>query len=201
MALWRAGRISDAVLEVYRVAAVHDGRDPLAVLRERWLPVPQGSGLTDLQPDPVQSLYAAARDYLLTLAHPGAVVDRWLDPALQAVACDQPRLAAAIGAAAGQLGWVIYDSYPRHLIGEAFCNGHAFASILGGTAPFSAADVDLGLLLIAPGVLYRDHGHPAPELYAPLTGPHGWRFGPGRPLILKPAHQPAWNPPDRPHPT
>ena len=34
---------------------------------------------------------------------------------------------------------------------------------------------------------------------ATLTGPHGWRFGPDRPLTLKPAHHPVWNPPYRPH--
>ena len=30
---------------------------------------------------------------------------------------------------------------------------------------------------------------------APLTGPHGWRFGPRRPLTLESAHHPVWNPP------
>ena len=44
-----------------------------------------------------------------------------------------------------------------------------------------------------------DHRHAAPELYAPLTGPHGWRFRAGRPLIVKPAHQPVWNPPHQSH--
>ena len=34
-----------------------------------------------------------------------------------------------------------------------------------------------------------------------MTGPHGWRFGPGTPLIVKPAHEPVWNPPDAPHMT
>ena len=34
---------------------------------------------------------------------------------------------------------------------------------------------------------------------ATLTGPHGWRFGPDRPLTLNPAHHPVWNPPYRPH--
>ena len=41
--------------------------------------------------------------------------------------------------------------------------------------------------------------HKAPELYAPLTGPHGWRFGPGLPLDIKAAHVPVWNAPQRPH--
>jgi hypothetical protein len=72
-------------------------------------------------------------------------------------------------------------------------------SLIGEGAAIPAEDFDLGLFLIAPHVLYRDHAHPAPELYAPLTGPHGWRFGPGTPLTVKAAHEPVWNLPDAPH--
>jgi Dimethlysulfonioproprionate lyase len=218
MALWRQGAISAAVLEVYRIASAHDGRDPLTMLRERGLPVPQIALFTH----PVERLYAAARDYLLGLDHPGAaevraglpdspgtartmparqnaVVAAWLGPALDLVARDQPALAVAIAEAAGDLEWITYDAYPPDLIGADFANGHAFAGILGGDAPFVADDFDLGLFLIAPHVLYRDHNHAAPELYAPLTGPNGWRFGIGRPLITKPAHAPVWNPAFQPH--
>jgi hypothetical protein len=211
MALYQAGKISAEVLEVYRIAAAHDARDPLGDLRDRGLPVPE---------HPLYQLYAAARDYLLTLDHPGAdevragllfdpgplrprppranpVADCWLNPAL--AAAGPTTLTSAIRAAAGALDWVTYDAYPRDQIGEAFATGHAFASLLGEAAPFAAKDFDLGLFLIAPNVLYRDHHHAAPELYAPLTGPHGWRFGPGRPLTVKPAHAPVWNPPHQPH--
>ncbi|NJS38073.1 MAG: hypothetical protein HC783_02690 [Rhodobacteraceae bacterium] len=212
------GRISAEVLEVYRIAAAHDARDPRADLRERGLPVPDLAAM----PDPLRRLYDAARQYLLTLDHPGAaevraglpvdpgplqaqeagsnaVADRWLGPAVGVAGSDQPDLCAAILAAADGLRWVTYDAYPRDAIGDAFANGHAFASILGEDAPFAARDFDLGLFLIAPGTLYRDHCHAAPELYAPLTGPHGWRFGPGGPLTVKPAHAPIWNPPYQPH--
>lgn len=65
--------------------------------------------------------------------------------------------------------------------------------------PLAAEDFDMGIFLVAPDTLYRDHQHAAPELYAPLTGPHGWRFGPGRPLQIKHAHEPVWNPPQQPH--
>jgi Dimethlysulfonioproprionate lyase len=213
MALWREGRISEAALEVYRIASAHDGRDPLPMLEERGLPQPPGPAA----PSALPSLYAAARDYILALAHPGAeevraalppdpgaertvspranaVVDRWLGPALGAVQDTQPDLAETIARAAPALNWVTYDRYPRALIGEAFATGHAFASILGIEAPFRGKDVDLGLFLIAPGTLYRDHRHAAPELYAPLTGPHGWRFAPEDPIDVKPAHVPVWNP-------
>jgi hypothetical protein len=218
MALWRAGLISAEVLEVYRVTSAHDGRDPNAVLRERGLPLPKVANMER----PMESLYTVAREYLLALDHPGAeevraglpldpgpaqavpaqsnaVVARWLKPALETVASDQPLLASAIGDAAGQLKWVTYDDYPPEQIGEGFAGNHAYATIKGEDAPFAAQDFDLGLFLIAPGVLYRDRAHPAPELYAPLTGPHGWRFGVGKPLIIKPAHVPVWNPPLKPH--
>jgi Dimethlysulfonioproprionate lyase len=218
MALWRDGRIGPEVLEVYRVTSPHDARDPLEVLRERGLPLPEIPPL----PDPLFVLYDAARAYLLALDHPGAaevraslpldpgplsrltagrnaVADQWLAPALASLTVDQPVLARAIAGAADHLSWVTYDLYPRDQIGDAFATGHAFASIMGGAAPFAAEDFDLGLFLIASHVLYRDHHHAAPELYAPLTGPHGWRFGTGRPLIVKPAHQPVWNPANQPH--
>jgi Dimethlysulfonioproprionate lyase len=218
MALWRDGLISAEVLEVYRIASAHDARDPLPTLRERGMPMPPSPPKND----PVRGLYLAAREYLLSLDHPGAqevraglpadpgpergmpaqgnaVVDRWLSPALQALAIDRPTLSQAIQAAADHLPWVTYDAYPRAEIGEAFATGHAFASIIGADAPFAARDFDAGLFLMAPHLLYRDHNHAAPELYAPLTGPHGWRFGPGRPLQVKPAHSPIWNPPFRPH--
>jgi hypothetical protein len=217
MALWREGRISAEVLEVYRIASAHDGRDPRADLRDRGLPLPPVPA-----PAPVlEDLYRTARDYLFALDHPGAeevraslppepgplramtprpnpVVEAWLGPALAAVQGADP-LRQAIAAARDRLDWITYDGYPPEEIGAEFAGGHAFASILGGDAPFPAMDVDMGLFLIAPGVLYRDHRHLAPELYAPLTGPHGWRFGTGRPLIAKPAHRPVWNPPLAPH--
>jgi hypothetical protein len=216
MALYARGQLSDAQLEVFREAAAHDGRDPAAVLAERGLP-PVGAAA-----DRLTVLFDRAADYLLRLEHPGAdevraglqrrgnlvpgsgpvpnpVVARWLGPALAAVDAAHQPLAEAIAAAAPHLAWVAYDGYPRDRIGEGFATGHAFASILGEGAPFGAVDFDLGLFLIAPHVLYRDHAHAAPELYAPLTGPHGWRFGPGTALEVMPAHRPIWNPPQRPH--
>ena len=96
------------------------------------------------------------------------------------------------------LDWITYDAFGPS-IGAGYAQGHAYATLIGDKAAISARDFDFGLFLIAPHVLYRDHRHPAPELYAPLTGPHGWRFGVGDPLIVKDAHQPVWNDPNRPH--
>jgi hypothetical protein len=64
-----------------------------------------------------------------------------------------------------------------------------------------ADDFDLGLFVIGPDILYRDHHHAAPELYAPLTGPHGWRFLPDKTFHTKPADEPVWNEPWAPHAT
>lgn len=218
MALWRDGVISADVLEVYRVAAAHDARDPLSELSSKGLPLPPPPEERSV----VRDLYLAARSYLLALDHPGhaevaaglpaepgperamkigpnAVKDNWLPTALAALSATHPDLAGAIAKAAPLLEWITYDAYPRELIGDTFGTSHAFASLIGGDSPFAAGDYDMGVFLIAPDVLYRDHKHPAPELYAPLTGPHGWRFGVGRPLMIKPAHEPVWNPSEKPH--
>lgn len=220
MELWRSGLISEAQLDVYRDASPFDARDPAGMLAARGLepmPVPAATAGTALS-----ALFAAASEYLTGLSHAGAaevraglarcaltaapvaamphsVATRWLDAALAAIAPGLQHLRQAIAAAAPHLRWIGYEAYPRAEIGEAFVTGHAFAPIAGGDAPFAARDFELGVFLIAPHVLYRDHCHPAPELYAPLTGPHGWRFAPNRPLIVKPAGEPVWNPPLQPH--
>lgn len=110
-------------------------------------------------------------------------------------------LAQAIAAALPVLKWVSYTPYPRAEIGAAFADGHAFATLIGEDAFFHADDFDLGLFIIAPNVLYRDHHHAAPELYAPLTGPHAWRFLPEEKWQWIDADQPVWNEPWAPHAT
>ena len=220
MELWRGGLISEAQLDVYRDASPFDGRDPAPMLAERGLPAVPRSATTAMAA--VKTLFDAAAGYLNTLSHPGAaevraglaacsrsprepapgrhpVADRWLVPALGCLAPEAQPLKAAIAQAAPYLRWLSYDVYPTAEIGEAFARGHAFASLAGVVAPFAAHDFEFGLFLIAPNLLYRDHCHRAPELYVPLTGPHGWRFAPDRPLIVKPAGEPVWNPPHRPH--
>ena len=222
MAQYQLGRLSAEALEVFRICSPRDGEDPAGLLAARGL-------LGDLLAAPplepaasIRLLIDEADRYLSTLPGPGVaevragiaaarggavavragsndVVDAHLAEALVQVAQTHPALAATIAGAASHLKWITYDGYPPDQIGEAFCTGHAYASIIGEDAAVPAVDFDLGLFLIAPHVLYRDHCHKAPELYAPLTGPHGWRFGPERPLIVKPAHDPVWNEPYAPH--
>ena len=199
MALFAEGAISEAQLDAYRDASAYDGRDPALLLADRRLaPIPAQP------PSPGESLarlFDAACAFVNALSHPGAadvraglsrsvsalnppaprahpVVDRWLGPALQSLGHENPQLAQAISAASPYLPWANYDGYPREEIGHAFADGHAYAPLMGAGAAVPAADFELGLFLIAPNLLYRDHNHAAPELYVPLTGPHGWRFGP-----------------------
>lgn len=222
MSLWQAGELPVEALEVFRICATLDWEDPAELLAERGLSVPpapeRGPPETRLR-----DLLDEADRYLAGLYGPGIaevrrslaearrgpchprpaqanpVVARHLPAALAALAEDDPGLAGAIGAATPDLGWITYDAYPPGAMDPGFVAGHAFASLVGAGAPYAAGDFDFGLFLIAPNVLYRDHRHAAPELYAPLTGPHGWRFWPGAPLVVKPAHQPVWNDPWAPH--
>lgn len=222
MAQYQMGRLSAEALEVFRICAPRDGEDPAGLLAARGL-LGDLPALTPVSPDAViHALIDEADRYLSTLPGPGVaevragiaaarggeitvragsndVVHAHLADALAWVALTHPALATAIAGAASHLKWITYDGYPPDQIGEAFRTGHAYASIIGEDSAVPASDFDLGLFLIAPHVLYRDHCHKAPELYAPLTGPHGWRFGPNMPLILKPAHDPVWNAPYAPH--
>lgn len=100
-----------------------------------------------------------------------------------------------------ELDWQSYDSYPPAEIGLLFPEKHAFASIALRLDPAWTSDCDVGFFLIAPRTLYRDHHHPASELYVPLTGPTKWRFGTKCPWVERRVHQPVWNEPDMVHAT
>ncbi len=221
MALYQRGEISAEALEVYRIASARDGQDPAPMLAQiganPMAEQPRGEVL-------VTRLIDEADHYIAALPGPGvaevrAGLNRWrggpvtlaprsnpvvaahLADALAPLAATHLALAQAIAAASPYLNWTAYLGYPEDEIGQAFTTGHAYASLIGEAANIAAEGYDFGIFLIAPHILYRDHHHAAPELYVPLTGPHGWRFGPKTPLIIKPAHQTVWNEAHRPHMT
>lgn len=219
----RVGKLSDEVLEVYRICSPFDAENPQALLHSRGLAVPSPGDPVATRGAVLQFLIDAAHRYLAELEGPGiaearqglsdyrngpvgpavpaghAIVDQWLPVALAQLRTTHPELSDAIARAASMLHWQTYDSYPPEKIGAGFCTGHAFASLIGEEGTILATDWDFGLFLMAPNILYRDHHHRSPELYAPLTGPHGWRFGIDRPLNIFPAHRPVWNDPMQPH--
>ncbi len=132
---------------------------------------------------------------------PGGPACGHLDAALDVAAGQGAApLAAAIRAASGALYWRTYDAYPAAQIGARFPGGHGFARLIGPGGTIHNDDFGLGLFVMAPRTFYRDHRHSAPELYAPLTGPHQWRFGHG-PWTSRPAHRPVWNEPMTVHAT
>jgi len=226
MSLNRAGLLSDAALEVYRICSPRDHEDPSVLLARRGLVKEVPKPMPPSRDTALVRLLDEADRYLSTLPGPGiaevrsglakwrggdpqdvrhpanAVLDRWMEPALVALEATHPALAGAIRDAIPHLCWITYDDYDAEEIGPDFPANHAFASIFGESgAPYACQDWDMGLFLMAPNVLYRDRRHAAPELYAPLTGPHGWRFGVDDPVSVLPAHVPVWNEAFRPHMT
>lgn len=222
------GKLDTRILEAFRMAAANDAEAvdlvlaahnidaaALVALRarpvaapaaqllhlldeiDRYLQTFSGPGISE-----ARSGIAAARIQDPTMAQhrlENSIVSSHLPPALAALEKDYPALAADISTTSPLLFWETYGDYAPGTVGTDFETGHAFTSLVGAHAPLYAEDFDLGLFLIAPNTLYRDHHHAAPELYAPLTGPHLWRFGVGAPLIIKPAHEPVWNTPFAPH--
>lgn len=229
MTLFNAGKMDDQALEIYRICSPLDHEDPAPLLAAAGLAAPAQTDESDLGRGlRLKTLLAECDRYLASLSGPGiaevraglapslaaraeplprpsgganVVLADHLGAALTALEATHPELAQAIANTAADLEWITYGEYPPDEIGADFLTGHAYAEMVGPEGPLFAEDYDLGIFLIAPDVLYRDHHHPAPELYAPLTGPHGWRFCKNDPLRIKPAHVPVWNPPNAPHMT
>ena len=214
MALHFANQLSDAALEVYRICSPLDAQDPRPLLQAIRAPipkVPQSSANAVLR-----HLVKEIDLYLATHPGPGVAETRMgiasistapdtartkapacpvlgkeimahLPAALSAVQTTHPALAFAMKDALPQLIWQVRGLREPD---ETGTSGHAFAPIVGTNGPIRSGDLDLGLLLIAPLGLWRDHSN-ASTLFAPLTGPHGWCFGQNKPLIIKPAHIPV----------
>jgi hypothetical protein len=176
-------------------------KNPGAVTRliaeiDRYLARFKGPGIADVR-DGITRFGAGSMKHMPKPAPP---VCGHLDEAILAMTGADP-LCMAIQDIRPQLNWVTYDAYPREMIGKRFPVAHAFVSLIGGAGFITADGFELGLFLIAPKTLYRDHCHRAPELYVPLTGPHEWRFGTGESWTEYKAHTPIWNEPMQVHAT
>ena len=103
-------------------------------------------------------------------------IDGVTDPLLQP-------MANQIRKARNSLTWrVDYGLfYPEDAdVGQAYLDGNMHSELIGPNGcVFLDNDFSLGLFMLAPETLYRDHDHAAPELYFNLTGPCGWRFDKG----------------------
>lgn len=111
-----------------------------------------------------------------------------------------PDLAAAIAAVEDELEWRQSVSYTDDVLGEGFTQNYGWAEIIGPHGFFAGDDFLLGLLMLGPDRHYRDHYHPAPELYWPLTSQSQWSIASG-PFAEKPQGALIWHPPMTMHAT
>lgn len=111
-----------------------------------------------------------------------------------------PDLAAAIAAIEDALCWRQSESYSDDVLGEGFSANYGWAEIIGPNGFFRGDDFLLGLLMLGPNRHYRDHYHPAPELYWPLTPASQWSIH-GGPFAEKAQGATIWHPPMAMHAT
>jgi len=105
------------------------------------------------------------------------------DAIAQIEASDLRDIADCLAAAKEDLIWCEDDNryYPPGAdLGEGYrrCNLHSL--LIGPDAcGWHHPDFRLGVFMLGPHTLYRDHNHDAPELYLNLSRTSGWRLGSG----------------------
>ncbi len=109
-------------------------------------------------------------------------------------------LAAAIAAVADHLQWRQSAGYNDKVLGEGFLENYGWSQIIGPHGFFAGHDFLLGFIMLGPHHHYKDHYHPAPELYWPLTAPSEWKRGAGH-FQMKPAGATIWHQPNVIHAT
>ncbi|MCB1434043.1 MAG: hypothetical protein KDK75_16560 [Alphaproteobacteria bacterium] len=102
-------------------------------------------------------------------------------------------LAAAIAAVEDSFNWRRTETYTDALLGQGFTDNYGWTEIIGPHGYFPGDDFLLGLLLLGPHLNYRDHYHPAPELYVPLTPGSAWSKDRSA-FEIKPAGAIIWHP-------
>lgn len=86
-------------------------------------------------------------------------------------------------------------------LGDGYRNCNLHALLVGPNAcGFEMEDFCLGLFMLGPRTLYRDHAHEAPELYVNLSPRSGWRLSSGSWQDYQ-AGSMIWNARGEPHAT
>lgn len=86
-------------------------------------------------------------------------------------------------------------------LGDGYRNCNLHTLLIGPDAcGFKAQDFCLGLFMLGPRTLYRDHAHDAPELYVNLSSRSGWRISSGSWQDYE-AGSIIWNAPGQTHAT
>ena len=125
---------------------------------------------------------------------------RYLDQCLVEAHNFDVGIASGISALQPHLQWRQSKAYNDALLGTGFIENYGWCEIIGPRGFFPGDDFLLGLLMLGPNQHYRDHFHPAPELYWPLTSATEWRMS-EEPLTPKPAGSVIWHRPNVIHAT
>ena len=126
---------------------------------------------------------------------------RHLPEAVGAAIMVDSALAAALAGMEDELCWRQSAGYSDAAMGQpGFMDNYGFAEIIGPHGCFAGDDFRLGFLLLGPGVQYRDHCHPAPELYWLLTGPSDWKRD-GEVFAARQPGEMIWHQPNEVHAT
>lgn len=109
-------------------------------------------------------------------------------------------VAAALAASEDSLAWWQNANYARDTAPGGAMADYASCEIIGPRGFFKGDDFLLGLMIIGPERIYRDHLHAAPELYWLLSGPTDWSHAYG-PYQAHEAGDTLWHPPNLVHAT
>jgi hypothetical protein len=96
--------------------------------------------------------------------------------------------------------WRQSKAYNDDVLGAGFLANYGWCEVIGPNGFFHGDDFLFGLLMLGPNQHYRDHFHPAPELYWPLTSDTDWRKG-DEALAPKAAGTVIWHRPNIVHAT
>ncbi|GGA12664.1 dimethylsulfonioproprionate lyase family protein [Neptunicoccus cionae] len=142
---------------------------------------------------------------LIDLPPQGTRHDEVLKNAIAGIAAPElQEIARCLKAAKDDLIWREDNAQfypPGAELGEGYtkCNLHTL--LIGPDAcGRHHPDFSLGIFMLSPRTLYRDHNHDAPELYLNLSEKSGWRFG-TRDWQDYPAGSLIWNAAGEPHAT
>jgi quercetin dioxygenase-like cupin family protein len=110
-------------------------------------------------------------------AAPAAETDlavlRHLPEALAQAATIAPELGGALAVLSRRLQWRQNPNYVRNPPDADFLDGYGYA-VITGSGGLIPARLAIGLLILAPGILYPAHFHPAEEVYLVLDHASSW---------------------------
>ena len=135
--------------------------------------LPQAAGFAEaigaLRSGDLPKIEPAGRASLPVLRH-------W-PQALAGAASIDAELGAALAELSPTLDWRQNPNYVRRPPGPGFLEGYGYA-VIAGPGGLVPAGIALGVLVLAPGVLYPAHAHPAEEIYLVLDcESRWWRMG------------------------